>query len=371
MSFIGSLWKSIYSVSWYNENGTKYTFGRALSRYMCLSFWLMVIVGLAAGIAAACFFTTEKVASLVAQGQSTIKNAYPQNLAVSISAESGVITNSTGPVYFPLSSFGSGRDDDHMRGMGMMRRGMDKHMMREDKNDMYMNKDDDVNTGMMMSGDANTGMMMGRDDIKNLLVIDTLATPTQINDYNTVALLTKDALVVKEGGKGQTRLFALKDMLEDKQPINITSGVVDQKLTEVGNNIVNHRAQLMRTTWAMVAVVWLIVAFVISFFVGLFTAIALFVYAIGLRMLSKAMGMNHTYTQSYSYAAAGFVLPFLFGMASWWFKLALLCVIVGRIWYLQKQRGTGHHTVIVKEVRGEDEETVEVVSDIIDEDDVK
>lgn len=44
MQFFSSLWKSIYSVSWYKEHGTSYTFGRALWRYMRLSRLLLSIV---------------------------------------------------------------------------------------------------------------------------------------------------------------------------------------------------------------------------------------------------------------------------------------------------------------------------------------
>jgi hypothetical protein len=265
MSFFSSLWKSLYSVSWYEANGTKYTFGAALWRYMRLSFLLMILTGIVVAIPLALFFTTARILTWVQQGAAIARQAYPQNLAVEISASGGVITNSTGPVFFPLSSF----DTD--------KTGMENHPDKKDA--------------------------MG--DIQNVLVIDTLATPTQISEYNTFALLTKDALVIKGGNKAETKLFALKDVLKDAPgAINITSGVVEQKITELGNNIVEHKASIVGTTYLMIAAVGLIFALITSFFIGLFTAIGLYIYAIGLWLLSKAMSKNYTYTESYSFAAA-------------------------------------------------------------------
>lgn len=276
-------------------------------------------------------FTSARILSWVQQGTAIARQAYPQNLAVEISASGGVITNSTGPVFFPLSSF----DTD--------KTGMEHHADKKDT----------------------------MEDVQNVLVIDTLAAPTQISEYNTFALLTKDALVVRGNNSAETKLFALKDVLKDSPAaINITSGVVEQKITQLGNNIVEHKASIVGTTYLMIALFGLLTAVIVSFFIGLFTAIGLYIYAIGLWLLSKAMSKNYTYTESYSFAAAGFVLPFLFFVASWWFKLAILCVIVGRVWYLQGKRNTTHGDTVATVIDAEEEEaveTVETVSHIIEE----
>lgn len=43
MKFFASLWKSLYSVAWYEAHGTEYTFGAALWRYMRLSFLVLIV----------------------------------------------------------------------------------------------------------------------------------------------------------------------------------------------------------------------------------------------------------------------------------------------------------------------------------------
>lgn len=290
-------------------------------------------------------FTSARILNWVQQGTAIARQAYPQNLAMELSATSGVVTNSTGPVFFPLSAFGG-------------------------KKVIIVDEDMKNQTGATME-DMEARSDKKRDDfggVENLMVIDTLATPTQIDSYNTIALLTKDALVIKGGNKAETKLFALKDVLKDAPgSINITSGVVEEKITALGNAIVNNKSSIMGTTYAMIAVFGLIGAVIGSFFIGLFTALALYLYAIGLWLLSKAMGKNYTYMQSYSFAAAGFVLPFLFVAASWWFKLAILCLIVGRIWYLQSKKLDHDAHTVATVIDAEEEEAVETVAHIIEE----
>ncbi len=318
---------------------------------MRLAFFIMMLFGILLIIPVALILTTGRIASWVQKGSSIAQQVYPQDLVMEISATSGVVTNSTGPVFIPLNSFG----------WNMGRMMMDEALSGKNDND-YRGRD-----------------MQG---VENLLVIDTNATPTMIDEYKTAALLTKDSLVVKNN-QHETRIFAIQDALQGSaEKVVLTSWSVQEKITSIGNTIVENKNSIVWTTYLLGFVFGLIFAIILSFFIGLFTALFLFLYAIVLRLLAKAMKKNYTYTESYSFAAAGFVLPFLFFAASWWFKAALLAFIVGRIWYLDGKKN-GWETVAATvdapassgdAIDAEEQETMEVVADIIKDeptDDVK
>ena len=114
MKFISGLWKSIYSVKWYNQYGMSYTFGRALWRYMRLSLLILCLAALLLLIPLSLLFTSESAHNWLQKGVNSISKAYPQGLEMELSAKDGVVTNATGPVVVPFHIFGMRRDQDSM-----------------------------------------------------------------------------------------------------------------------------------------------------------------------------------------------------------------------------------------------------------------
>lgn len=142
-----------------------------------------------------------------------------------------------------------------------------------------------------------------------------------ITDHKTMSLLTKDAIVFQKHNTYETTVIPFRDILKNVDtPLVITSGYVEQFTALWRDAIITHTAAIERATYMGMGIGGMVIAMIISFFMGLWIALMLFLYALGLRLLSKAMRLPYTYQEAYSFAAAGFVLPFLCLFSSWIFK---------------------------------------------------
>ncbi len=268
------------------------------------------------------FFTPENIIKVTESAKSMALQVYPTGLVLDISAQSGVMTNSTWPIIFSKASL------QNIFTWSMFSWDMIKNMGGNNKKWMQRKKSVDVN-GSSYDPDE-------MDKYENILVIDTNASG-DISSYNTFVLLTKTQLIIN-ANKNEKRVYEIKDAMEGQPDIHITPESAEASIQWAASKIIENADIIARTGYTFVAIFGLIILIFGSFFVGLFTAIILYLYALIVWIVSKAMSTNYTYKQIYSMSVLWFTLPFVLRFTHTRMKFLLLLLIVWRVMYIHKTK---------------------------------
>ena len=244
------------------------------------------------------FFTKENIINITDTGNEVAIQLYPSWLVLDISAASWVTTNSSGPTIISMNSITNIFS-------------WTKFMM-----------------GQKNKKEENTSYA-------NLLVIDTIWT-WSIESYNTVALLNNTQLIV-QANRNEKRIYEIAQEMKDAADIHITPELVQNKINEFSDNIKNNVDSIMRFSYTMISIFWIFILIFGSFFIGLFAAISLYLYAGIVWIMSKILKTEYSYKQAYSMSVLGFTLPFCLLLASTRVRILVLCIIVWRVMYLHKE----------------------------------
>jgi hypothetical protein len=283
-------------------------------RIFFLIFFILGTIGL---LLFSHLFTKENINTWTGVAKNAALQGYPSGLVLDISAASWVVTNASGPVVFSkdmiveLFSWA--------KFMSMYKNSMNNGWSKE--------------TNMHKWYDTN-----GMNPYENILVIDTASTGN-IESYNTMALLTKTQLII-QARANEKRVYEVASAMQGQPAIHITPESAKISIESAANNVMSNSDKITGVVYTFIAITLLIALIIGSFFVWLFSAIVLYLYALIVRLVSKALQTEYTYQQAYSMSVLWFTLPFLLILSSTWFKIILLCIIVGRVMYLHKKRNT-------------------------------
>lgn len=135
--------------------------------------------------------------------------------------------------------------------------------------------------------------------ISNLLVIDTRSSnPTKdINQYHTLALLTKDALVIK-GERNEMRVLPLEQMEVDNLSIN--HSMYQDLITKIAPYL-----KYLSTIMAILVAIFFLIFFPLS------KLLHLLVFSLITMAISSVMKPKLTYRQTFQIGLHAFVLPTL------------------------------------------------------------
>ncbi len=301
MKFFKSLRKSLYDVQYYHNEWQQYTFWKAVWRYTRLFFLIFFILGTIGIVIFGHFFTKENLIKWANIAKDIAIQWYPSGLVLDISAESGVVTNSTGPIVFSTASI-----ENIFSGKEFM-----------------MNNRDSKNRWRYSKG------------YENILVIDPNSSGS-IESYNTIILLNKTQLIA-QANKNEKRVYEVAQAMKGNPAIHITPEIVQSTMNGIVNTITSNAGKIINVSHIVVSVLSLIVLVFGSFLVGLFAALSLYLYALIIWGLSKILKTEYSYKQIYSMSVLGFSLPFCLIFASTFVRVIVLCIIIGRVMYLHKQ----------------------------------
>ena len=157
-----------------------------------------------------------------------------------------------------------------------------------------------------------------------------------IESYNTIILLNKTQLIA-QANKNEKRVYEIAKAMKGNPAIHITPEIALSTINGLVNTITSNAGKIINVSHIVVAVLSLIVLVFGSFFVGLFTASIIYLYALIVWLLSKILKTKYSYKQVYSMSVIGFSLPFCLIFASTFIRVIVLCIIIGRVMYLHKQ----------------------------------
>jgi hypothetical protein len=133
-------------------------------------------------------------------------------------------------------------------------------------------------------------------------------------------------------------VYEISSAMQGQPAIHITPESAKMGIEWASNGVTSNAGKITGVVRGIIAFIALIILIFGSFFVWLFTAIVLYLYALIVWLVSKALQTQYTYKQAYSMSVLWFTLPFLLLFSHTWVRLAVLCIIVGRVMYLNKQR---------------------------------
>lgn len=299
MEFFKSLWKSLYDVQYYHTAWQQYTFWKAVWRYTRLFFLISIILGVIGIVFLSKFLTKENIVNVTNTSKDIAIQLYPSWLVLDISAESGVVTNSTGPTIISMNTI------------------KNIFSWTEFMTDKDYKKEESKN-------------------YDNLLVIDTVTTWT-VESYNTILLLTKTQLIA-QANKNEKRIYEIAEAMKGSPAIHITPEIAQSKIDELANRIKDNAWVIIKSVYTIISIIGLIILFFGSFFIGLFAAISIYFYALIIWILSKILKTEYSYKQIYSMTVLGFTLPFCLLFASVGLRVLIICIIVWRVMYLHNKK---------------------------------
>jgi len=306
MKFFSSLWRSVYDPTLYRQVGSSYNFGDAIWRYMRLAMLVFGVIALVAMVPLAIAFGPGKVQQLWGKVRTAILAAYPAGLVLDISQASGVVTNATGPVIIPMTVFDNAK---------------------------------------MSNGDVDA-------QYTNFLVIDTEATPDMVENYKTAILVTNTVMVIRNSQQGAIRMIPLTSSMETGQELHITSGVVETMITKAEAFLVANKSAIMIGAVIGGVVGGLVMLALVGLVIGFVAAIMIAVYALVVWLVARMIWVKQTYAHAYSRSIIGYVLPCILGWIpgleiTRWMQVVILCVIVGRMYYISREDKTLMKTQVV------------------------